>query len=503
MSAAALTTTDEALQRQALENQIKRLEGRVRELKSNNKVLRDAKLNSEKETKDFVAYFQGEMENRDETIGELKRRCKKVETESHDSFASTKAYYESELLELKTKSKEENDALSHKLKDALHELNVLAEFKENKLRIEARVEKLESDLVEQERKHHRVLVSVERKFLEEKAKLQKEFESRVEGIRDQCWKEAQEGLDTDTRKIIADNKRLGEELRFQMQMAGDLQIDRNRLAETTKSMKRDIALLQEKDKEFARQSFRQTREVKASKTKAAQAEKRLAQAISEFENEKRRASNQASKKIEDLSIEVAALKRYVDTKDKEMKKMRRLAQTILNQRSEVEQYFLESLSYVKAEIREQRQKRHEQNLMQYKASMRAALKDGATAFPRIKTSGQLLAESMHEVSKLPVGPGDKVDVSDLTWEDRERVLKLLFAKINAVEAQADAPPKHSLVPPESRESMRTSPISRGSSRGGANLAHPPTRESMRTAPLSRGSSRGGYSFPGSRPPAYA
>ena len=36
-------------------------------------------------------------------------------------------------------------------------------------------------------------------------------------------------------------------------------------------------------------------------------------------------------------------------------------------------------------------------------------------------------------SSLPTDPDTKVDISSLTWEDKERVLRLLFAKINNVQ----------------------------------------------------------------------
>lgn len=36
-------------------------------------------------------------------------------------------------------------------------------------------------------------------------------------------------------------------------------------------------------------------------------------------------------------------------------------------------------------------------------------------------------------SSLPTNPDTKVDISSLTWEDKERVLRLLFGKINNVQ----------------------------------------------------------------------
>jgi hypothetical protein len=35
------------------------------------------------------------------------------------------------------------------------------------------------------------------------------------------------------------------------------------------------------------------------------------------------------------------------------------------------------------------------------------------------------------IDEKPHGAGEKVDLNDLEWEDRERVLRLLFSKMNA------------------------------------------------------------------------
>ena len=42
---------------------------------------------------------------------------------------------------------------------------------------------------------------------------------------------------------------------------------------------------------------------------------------------------------------------------------------------------------------------------------------------------------------LRTGLGGKIDVSELTWEQRERVLRLLFAKMNGSRVNA-RPPKN-------------------------------------------------------------
>mmetsp|Transcript_11164 Transcript_11164/g.18754 ORF Transcript_11164/g.18754 Transcript_11164/m.18754 type:complete len:151 (+) Transcript_11164:1044-1496(+) len=110
---------------------------------------------------------------------------------------------------------------------------------------------------------------------------------------------------------------------------------------------------------------------------------------------------------------------------------------MLNQRSEIEQFFLEALDQIKEEIKkkiaiERKQKKHEFGGLMNK------LHPGQTAGPQVLNSakgngaagvgGEGQSEAQQTNNKQY---SDKVDLNDLDWEDRERVLRLLFSKMNA------------------------------------------------------------------------
>ena len=63
------------------------------------------------------------------------------------------------------------------------ELSVLTEFKEMKANLESKLQDTAQELEDQQRHHQEVLHAVERKFLEEKARIQKEAEKRTEEIK--------------------------------------------------------------------------------------------------------------------------------------------------------------------------------------------------------------------------------------------------------------------------------------------------------------------------------
>ena len=124
--------------------------------------------------------------------------------------------------------------------------------------------------------------------------------------------------------------------------------------------------------------------------------------------------------------------------------MKSLAQTILDQRGEVEQFFLESIEQVKEKKLEERESNYRKSMVEYNKKMREAGERGGGKFPRIRGRNLSFLDQPAESSKLPVNPSKKVDLGDLTWEDRERVLRLLFAKINNVQGEVEGLPNHQL-----------------------------------------------------------
>lgn len=107
--------------------------------------------------------------------------------------------------------------------------------------------------------------------------------------------------------------------------------------------------------------------------------------------------------LSDLNKEVVQFKNKCSKLTDENKKLKQLSQMILDQRNEVEMFFLESLEEVKMEI--YKKKKQEQK----KRSL----------FPSLVKKYE---KTLDEVGK--------VTISDLSPEDKEKMLKLLFCKIN-------------------------------------------------------------------------
>jgi len=64
----------------------------------------------------------------------------------------------------------------------------------------------------------------------------------------------------------------------------------------------------------------------------------------------------------------------------------------------------------------------------------AAAAAAAGAFSRKHPSAVAGARA---ASELPLGAGENVNLKDLSWEDKELVLRVLFSKMNGVQSSAD------------------------------------------------------------------
>jgi len=90
---------------------------------------------------------------------------------------------------------------------------------------------------------------------------------------------------------------------------------------------------------------------------------------------------------------------------KETKNLKTLSQIILDQRSEIEEFLIETLDHVKEEVRKQR------------------TFDRKNRLPEITSSK----------SKLDLKPKknwEKLEFTSLDWEDKEKILRILFSKMN-------------------------------------------------------------------------
>jgi len=270
--------------------------------------------------------------------------------------------------------------------------------------------------------------------------MMKEVEDQKYTYRESALKEARETMDAESKKLVVENKRINEELKFHNVISYEYQVEKDRLEAALVTAKREVTLLTEKEQEYARQNFLKTKEIKALRERVEQLEKAQIMSIEKYKARTKELKGSISKELEDATLDAAGLRRLIMIKNKELRHMKTLAATILEQRSEMEQFFLDALAEVKHTIQERKRKSHSEAVQEYNQKRAGSIRRWGKkssgvptrtgTFPSIKVSQMHHLEDRRHESNLPTSDNQKVYIQDLTWEDKELVLRLLFAKMN-------------------------------------------------------------------------
>ena len=121
--------------------------------------------------------------------------------------------------------------------------------------------------------------------------------------------------------------------------------------------------------------------------------------------------------IKEQNEQIKTLSESTKLKMREGTNLKALCQMILDQRSDIEQFFLEALEQVKEEKRRKLEQEKQAEVMRQR---------------QIDIQQQLAGGMLNYIHKEEQAKKEKVtiELSDLDWEDRERILRLLFSKMN-------------------------------------------------------------------------
>ena len=404
----------------------------------------------EKDTHEFVNYFQHELEKKDALIAKQNEQLASAELTLKSTVANLKASYEAQLANMNEDRGKTEVGLRARLKVLEEELQKLDQFANDKRVMEDELKELKEELSRMEAAHVQSSTNQERKFLAEKARMQKEFEGQIQEMREEELERIQSGQDAETKKILQENKRIRDELRFQQEMTGELTAEKRRVQEVNKRLLREVELYAEKEREYAKQGKAKSGAIAELTEKCDALEAMLKDAGRKFGEEKQAVQRALKKDLEDQTLDAAGLRQLLRLKNRELQHVKTHARTILEQRTEVETFFLEALDQCKRNIVEERQQAYRASLADYRAKMAAATGGGEAgrnvAFPKIRTRQDMMFDdTLNTASNLPVAPNAKVHLGDLNWGDREKVLRLLFAKINAVQGSVRPMPAHPLA----------------------------------------------------------
>ncbi|XP_043839927.1 basal body-orientation factor 1 isoform X2 [Dromiciops gliroides] len=418
----------------------------VRRLAQCNEDLKRQQYKMEKDTMAVLSYIKRQDTEKDLLIEKLRQQLLEAKDKSEVDKEILQERYALKINELEGQYNQKTKEIGL----IQIELKTIKQFQRRKTQIERELEELRDTLRNSEKKHQDTLRRLEGRFFEEKCRLEKEAEKKVVMLAERAHQEAVVQLNNAGRAVFKENVHLQKALAFHVKEANELQVNSKKLQED------QTLLLQQKEtnellvREKIMQITQHRAQIQCLQKKVEKLETALGYMTAEFEAEIKRIQEQAFIANQAGRVEINKLEQVLQMKDREMNRVKKLAKNILDERTEVERFFLDALYQVKQQISVSRKDYKKMAQAAFNLKMREAYA-GKTEYPRIRTfdgrvhSTNSVNQDLREAEKWTnIKKGMDVDIGDLTWEQKEKVLRLLFAKMNGC-----PPRKHnkSSIPP--------------------------------------------------------
>lgn len=394
-----------------------------------NDALQNQMVQTERDTIDVITFLKKEDAVKDNHLERLQQQMRDLKKENRREKENIVEDFSKQINELE-------EHLTDKTKEVelmQSELKMVKEFRRKRGQMQKELDDIKESMYNANREHKSTLSRMEQKFFEEKMRLQQEANQKIAELAERAHTEAIANLDETTKSVYKENVRLSEALNYHMREGEVLRKQKEKLEEECQRLGGDKEINDMMVQEKVAQVKSQKQSIREMSEKISTLEQSLSHMAREFQTEKKaicekfRIENEASK------IELAKLQRVIELKTKEMNKVKRLAKNILDQRTELERFFLESLEQVKMEINANQEQYRRDAQRAYQEKMLAA-HTGKGEYPKIRTFNKSENSTNSVFKDLEAAErlydSGKVDVSDLTWEQKERVLRYLFARMN-------------------------------------------------------------------------
>ncbi|CAH8495775.1 unnamed protein product [Schistosoma intercalatum] len=402
-----------------------KIQERAKQLADDNARLNDALRQSEKESMDVFSYLKKQNEDKDNELKELKSKIESMSI-SHER--------DKELIIRDAKQQilcinSEKEKKCDKIKELEQEIMQLDEYKSEKTRTENEIKQLRDEVQNQKC----LIENMETKFFEEKLKMRESSIKDIKALAEEAHKISIKNLDDSVKLSFVQNvamRRFITSLRKQLVSAEDLSRslnEENKKLTIEKETLEGILL----SKSLECKNLKELIQEKDEKIELYQYE--IKQLTEDLNKQKTIFSEQVTLQTFEASKSIERLTKTLELERKRMIRISSLANRILQQRNEIEEFFITSLNYVRDEIKVNQNNYIHDAKSAYEASIRLAHL-GKSNYPPIRTfqnkitSTNNVYDDFKIAQKIP--KSTHLTIRDLTWEQKERVLSILFEKMN-------------------------------------------------------------------------
>ncbi|XP_007904217.1 basal body-orientation factor 1 [Callorhinchus milii] len=396
-----------------------------------NESLINQRVQIERDTVEVISYLKKQDMQKNDQISKLQLQLSDQKKEAHEQHQNIIENYTGQINELEEKvSKKANE-----IQLIQGELNRVKEFRRKQIYMKKELDAIKDTMSTTIKEHTDTLRLMEGRFFEEKVRLEKEAEQKLVQLTEQAHTEAIVNLENKTRCVFKENVRLTGTVKVYIKEAEYLK----KINQHLKDQNMQLFSQKETSEVLVKEKLLEVKQLKDQiqqlQKNMQNLEKALGHMAREFETAKWNVQHQSQIKTQTNQVEITRLETVIKMKDKEMNRVKTLARSILDQRTDVEIFFLESLEEVKKKIICSRLHYKKAAEIAFNKKMKKAY-EGKEEYPKIRTfskdhhSTNNVYQDMEEAEKWINIKGNKIDIGDLTWEQKEKVLRLLFARMN-------------------------------------------------------------------------
>ena len=298
----------------------------------------------------IAANYQAQIDQRDSQIEQLKDNLNKIKLDATHDIRVTKMKTQLEIQEMKNEHFHADSEMRENLEIAQEELKELLHYRDMRHIAKEKMDELEHTIRLLEEKCVLERTEQTQRSLMEMSKMKKACEAKIEDVEKRARAKARTDFDVMVTKIVEDNKKLSAELRSQLLFIGELQKEKDALQEQLHQCQREITLHKEKAQEYAQQMYEHIKTKKELTTRLQNLDKELNDRIKESNRHIEDIKRKKELELKSAKSDYLNSKQILQRKDTELTKIKKLVQTILGQRSEVEEFISDSLIRTKEMI---------------------------------------------------------------------------------------------------------------------------------------------------------
>ncbi|KAJ3148868.1 hypothetical protein HDU89_004449 [Geranomyces variabilis] len=406
--------------------------------------LQEACQQQEKDALEVIAALHRENEKREAKIKELRQQLDDEAKRHQDEIDEAAEEHDRKISDMSALIAEKEAACNV----MQQEFSVIKDFRKKRHDLIKELDAQKQLMSDTERRHVETVARMERKFFEEKIRLQKEVNRKISELATKAHREAVANLKETEKEVFRQNVRISEALRHHVAESEALGKRNEELTRMNARLVDEKGLHDVIVREKIVQAKTQAKEIKELRLKIQSMEHTLSHVVREFVHERTLMGEVASRELASVRALAAALTTSLERKTREMRHIKRLAQHVLDQRSDLEKFFLDALATIRDAIAAERLAAQKTQAAEYNRRLKAILtaKHGgggtagtaATAPPAgavVAMPDTNAAGSKEAAADSPTtapNPNAKVEISELSWADKEKVMRLLFARMNGI-----------------------------------------------------------------------